>query len=215
MDYLPIDLALNVAVPVLPVPLHGRFVEMTGYGHRFLVASDGLYLEVRRDWVHVIWPVATDARVAKPFGRLTSRVRFECGSIPRWIKDCFAGEARDSGNTEIAACVLWNSKTRAFNYRRCEAITANFARIEYVRPALGLDESLVVDLHSHGFGRAYFSALDDLDDQHEVKIAGVVGTVNSVPTWQFRLCVNGIFVNGTPDSALGDTDNLTKEYESA
>ena len=133
--------------------------------------------------------------MAKPFGAVQRGVRIEFGAIPPWVKARFAGDAIASGNMEIAACVIWNTVTQTLDSRRCEALHASSHRIQYVRPALAANESLVLDLHSHGHGPAYFSSTDDEDDRNEVKIAGVVGNVNGELSWKFRLCLAGIFIN--------------------
>lgn len=195
MIYSPLDLALQAAVPTVPVPLHGKFVGLQQSGHRFLIASDGLYIEIRRAWLHAVWPVALDSKVAKPFGKVEACVDLAFGRIPHWILGSFENDAIGSGNMEIAACVVWNAVERTLHYRPCESIRASSHRVEYRRPVLAADESLVIDLHSHGYGRAYFSGVDNEDDANEVKIAAVVGTVNAVPTWKFRLCLAGLFVD--------------------
>lgn len=194
MNYAALDRAMHTITPVLPVPLHGEFTPMATPGHRFLVASNGLFMELKRSWLHAIWPIAADTDVAKPFGALTKHVTLEFGVIPAWIKDTLAKEAAAAGNIEIAAWVIWNSLTRSLEYRSCGTIEASSAKINYERPRLLDHESLVIDLHSHGFGPAFFSSTDNEDDKDEVKISGVIGNVNGVPTWKFRLCLSGIFV---------------------
>ena len=205
MKYSPLDLALQNVVPVLAVPLHGTFEPLVNIGQRFLVGGDGLYIEVRRAWLHAVWPIAHESRVAKPFGVVQRCVRMEFGAIPGWIKERFASDAIASGNMEIAACIVWNSFTQTLDYRRCIALNASSHRIEYVRPSLASYESLVLDLHSHGHGRAFFSATDNEDDRNEVKIAGVVGNVNGELSWKFRLCLAGIFIN--------ESDKHSQQYD--
>lgn len=195
MNYTSLDLAMHAAVPVLPVPRHGQFIPLVENGHRFLVASDGLYVEIRREWLHALWPVAVDTTVAKPYGFVDPKVDLAFGRVPEWIRKQFEHDAALRGNVEIAACVVWSASQRALRYLPCEALHATACHIEYRRPAIGADESLVIDLHSHGHGTAFFSHVDDRDDANEVKIAGVLGTVNTTPTWKFRLCLNGIFID--------------------
>ena len=55
------------------------------------------------------------------------------------------------------------------------------------------DETLAVDLHTHGYGRPFWSAKDDRDDQG-IKVAGVFGCLHQPkPRAEFRLVVNGRF----------------------
>ena len=55
------------------------------------------------------------------------------------------------------------------------------------------DETLAVDLHTHGYGRPFWSDKDDRDDQG-IRVAGVFGCLHQpTPQAQFRLVVNGRF----------------------
>ena len=61
-------------------------------------------------------------------------------------------------------------------------------------PPLARDESIAVDLHTHGVLPAFWSATDDLDDR-SVKVAGVFGNLNrEQPSAAFRLVLNGMYL---------------------
>ena len=49
------------------------------------------------------------------------------------------------------------------------------------------------DCHSHGRGKAFFSSTDDRDDQHDVKLALVLGHCHQTPSVALRLCAKGRF----------------------
>jgi PRTRC genetic system protein A len=193
------------------MPLHGTFTPLDKDGHRFLLGKNGTFIEVRRNWLHAIWPDGEGACAAKPYGTVDKVVTLAFGTIPAWVTSQFAQDAKASGNVEIAACVIWDAHTRSLHYRRCETITASRAHIQYRRPALAAHESLVIDLHSHGLGNAFFSGQDDKDDCGEVKIAGVIGNVNGVPTWKFRLCLLGMFINVPIPEAVAAASQMTDE----
>jgi len=54
---------------------------------------------------------------------------------------------------------------------------------------------LVIDIHSHGNCRAFFSDTDNKDDMGATKISGVIGNLDQTNvTAKFRLCVNGVFL---------------------
>lgn len=55
-----LDLAVLAAAPLAAVPAHARFAPLPAErsSHRYLVARDGLWLEVRRPWLHFLWPLA-------------------------------------------------------------------------------------------------------------------------------------------------------------
>ena len=65
--------------------------------------------------------------------------------------------------------------------------------IEYRMPPLARDESIAVDLHTHGLLPAFWSATDDRDDR-SVKVAGVFGNLDrEQPSAAFRLVLNGMY----------------------
>ncbi|MFZ6876088.1 Mov34/MPN/PAD-1 family protein [Undibacterium sp. Di27W] len=62
---------------------------------------------------------------------------------------------------------------------------------------------MVIDIHSHGFYPAFFSAKDNLDDKDTTKIAAVISFTKSADgeihcNAKFRLCINGIFIPMMP-----------------
>lgn len=213
MKYSPIDLALQQLAPVVAVPLHGTFEPLDKNGYRFLVAGNGTFIEAKRDWIHVIWPDGDQSRAVKPYGMIQPKVTLAFGTIPAWIATRFAMDASSHGNCEMAAWVVWNARTQQLDYRLCEPIAASSVRIAYHAPELAAHESLCIDLHSHGFGPAFFSAQDDQDDAGQVKIAGVVGNVNGKLSWKFRLCVMGITINVPFDAATSETGQPVMEVQ--
>jgi PRTRC genetic system protein A len=108
----------------------------------------------------------------------------------------FALHARTAAPVEAAAGIIWNSATRLWRIEYPEIIgEASAAHIQYKQVELADDEHLVIDLHSHGHGAAFFSSTDDVDDAGSVKIAGVYGNLDQgAPTVSFRLCVLGLTI---------------------
>ena len=69
------DQALLKAAPVAVVPAKLEFFPLQENGHRFLLAGDGLYLEVRRPWLHFIRIIADhQSGVRIPFGQANQTV---------------------------------------------------------------------------------------------------------------------------------------------
>ena len=65
--------------------------------------------------------------------------------------------------------------------------------IDYRMPSLQEDESIAIDLHTHGRSPAFWSPTDNRDDRG-VKVAGVFGNLHQVrPSAAFRLAVNGYY----------------------
>jgi PRTRC genetic system protein A len=108
----------------------------------------------------------------------------------------FAIKARADAPIEAAASVLWDHRQKQWRIEYPEIIgEASASRIHYRQVEPGPDESVAIDLHSHGHLDAFFSATDDADDRGAVKVSGVYGNLDTdKPTVAFRLCVLGLYI---------------------
>ncbi|MBB6591172.1 PRTRC system protein A [Ralstonia solanacearum] len=195
-----LDAKLWDSAPTIAVPKFAEFKQLEEVGHRFLATAEGLFVEVRRPWLHVIQPVAplNGQTVRPPYGTVKPKVElsFErLGAIFPMVRT-FIEAARQAAPNEHAAWVIWDSHTGDLAYRELNITSASPGAIDYERPKLQDHESLVVDMHSHGALAAFFSEQDNHDDAGEVKISCVVGDLadGKTPSIQFRLCVLGMFL---------------------
>lgn len=190
--------------PTLPVPKYGDLPAIDN-GHRFVVADDGLWIEIKRPWLHMIWPLAQQTGVAIPYGSLRRKAQFAFGKLPVDLILDFANYATAALPNEAAAWLVWNEQTRQLEYLPLPPVSAGSGHIQFERPALAPYQSVAVDLHSHGAGPALFSAQDNQDDAGEVKISGVIGSLTPegyrLPTIEFRICALGITVPVPVDPA--------------
>ena len=188
------------SAPTVAVPKFAAFKELEEVGHRFLATAEGLFVEVRRPWLHVIQPVAplNGQTVRPPYGTVKPKVQlaFERLGVAFPLVRAFIDDARTKAPNEHAAWVIWNSRTGELEYRHLNIANASPGAISYERPVLAHHESLVLDLHSHGTMAAFFSSTDNEDDAGEVKISCVVGDLvdGKTPSIQFRLCALGMFL---------------------
>ncbi len=199
----PRDRILQLQTPAVMVPRYGELPPMEKSGHRYLVAENGLWLEVKRPWLHARVPLpeylpdAVDGHPHPlPFGRVEQLVQYAI--TPDDLVDLqerFLVDAARAMPNECAAWGVYDDLTGAIEYSPCIALEASAGGISFHRPTLGLNEHFAVDLHSHGALQAFFSATDDEDDRGEVKIACVAGTLDEAPTWATRLCLLGIFID--------------------
>ena len=189
-----LDLTIQNQCPTVVAPKYQEFAPLETIGHRFITASDGLWVEIHRPWVHIVWPVALSNGIAMPYGKLQRCIRLECGRLPADIIAKFEEDAKAASPNEIAAWVAWNEKTRLFAYLPLQAISAGTGHIHYTRPQLPEGEHLVIDLHSHGNHPAFFSQTDDKDDAGEVKFSIVVGSPSGSfgTVKKIRLCALGL-----------------------
>lgn len=193
----------------MAVPTYGELPPLAMNAHRFLVAKESVYLEVKRPWLHValdLFEHAGGFPMPLPYGDYDERpyeVAFDWREHAFPLLSRFIDEAAAASPTEHAAWLVWNAETRELEYRRLAAIAASAGGISYHYPMLEGHESLAIDLHSHGALNAFFSPTDDEDDRGAVKIAGVIGNLDATaPGWQFRLSALGLFVELDLDDSM-------------
>lgn len=201
------DQILQQTCPTIMVPRFSELEPLATSGHRFLVASDGLWMEVRRPWLHAMLPVALQHGVAMPYGTVRPRINFLCGAVPRTLLHQFSPEAVRNMPNECGAWIVWSEHTGEFRYQSLTATSSGIGHLNIDRPALEEGEHLVVDMHSHGELPAFFSSTDDRDDAGEVKLSFVLGSLGSEDvSSKIRLCLNGLFVEAAD---LLENSNLT------
>lgn len=171
------DLMLQAHAPIVTVPVYGEFEELNKTGHRFLLARDGLWLEARNPWVYVRWPIAQCRKVPIPAGELAKSVVLAFDRAPADLLNRFILMARDACPNEIGAVVVWNEDHDEFELVATRTIKAGIGHLKYERQETADREHVVMDLHSHGPLKAYFSKVDVADTGSEVVIAVVVGNL--------------------------------------
>ena len=190
----PVDFALQGSFPSVMVPTREPVAPMSGPGERLLVASNGVFLEIGRPWVRLVRRLALFAwGTPVPYGEVAEQTELLCGSVPAELVVEFARMARAALPNEAGAWIVWDAVTGLFRLVPLPSLSHGPGHLHYERPHLRDGEWLVVDCHSHGQSRAYFSTTDDRDDQHDVKLALVLGNCDGVPSMTLRLCAKGRF----------------------
>ncbi|AMU14865.1 jamm isopeptidase [Burkholderia cenocepacia] len=199
-ENLPLDVALFDSAPIVAVPKHAKFVPLQDVGHRFLATAEGIFVEVRRPWLHVIQLLTKlpENSPRPPYGLIMPKIELSFGRLGVAIPfvQGFAEEARAALPNEHAAWIVWDAEAQKLEYKALHVTTSSPGSIAFERPDLPPHQSLAIDLHSHGTGPAFFSGTDDADDAGEVKISGVLGGLGdgNTPSVAFRLCVLGITI---------------------
>ncbi|MET3232088.1 UNVERIFIED_ORG: PRTRC genetic system protein A [Burkholderia sp. 1263] len=199
-ENLPLDAALFDSAPTVAVPKHAKFAPLADVGHRFLMTAQGVFIEVRRPWLHVIQQLAkhNDTGPRPPYGDIEPKIELAFGRLGVALPflQAFAEEARAALPNEHAAWVVWDQQKKELAYKALHVSKATPGSITFERPQLAAHESLAIDIHSHGDGAAFFSDQDNADDAGEVKISAVLGGLGegATPSVAFRLCVLGMFV---------------------
>jgi PRTRC genetic system protein A len=200
MNAQEIDAFLASTMPVVPVPKTAGLPSLEEDGQRLLVAGDGLWLEVKRAWLHARVPLAQQAEVTLPYGGVEKTITFRMPPlrVDQGSLDWFIAEAKRVYPREVAGGIYWNEETGDVRNVIFESTEASGSEVKYKRPETAANEHLIVDVHSHGVWRAFFSEQDDEDDRGEVKIAVVLGDVMSSegPEVKSRMCLLGKYLKG-------------------
>lgn len=193
----PRDQYLQQLVPTVMVPRFEQLQPLETSGHRYLACAAGLKLEIRRPWLHAIVTVAANLGPELPYGAGPSdKVELTCGVIPRELLQAFVEHARAALPNEVQAWVVWNEAADEFELQILQALSASPGHINYNRPNLPLGTWQVMDIHSHGIAAAFFSEQDDRDDQGEIKLAAVVG---SLLPGRYDLVARGVMLGNFVD----------------
>ncbi len=189
----PRDQALLAACPVVAAPRFGALSEM-GNGQRIIVARNGWFVQTRLDWLDSIVALGHGLpQMRLPYGEVAERLCFSFGVLPIRLIEAFVAAGRERLPNETAGVLIYSRRTGQLRLAMCEPERASPVHIRYRRPAMAEDETVAVDLHTHGRAPAFWSGEDDRDDQG-IKVAGVFGLLDRPrPSACFRLVVNGLY----------------------
>lgn len=189
----PRDQALRSTCPVVAAPRFGALPEM-GNGQRVIVARNGWFVQTRLDWLDSIVALGRGLPLMRlPYGEVTEHLRFGFGKLPIPLIEAFVRAGRACLPDEAAGVLVYSRSTGQLRLAMCEPERASPSHIRYRRPPMAEDETVAVDLHTHGCGAAFWSGEDDRDDVG-IKVAGVFGLLDQrQPTACFRLVVNGLY----------------------
>ena len=187
------DLALQSACPVIAAPRFGPLPDMVN-GQRIILAANGVFVQVKLDWLDCIQRLSPALPIPLPYGGIEERLTFTFGVLPIRLIEAFIEAARRGLPNEVAGALIYSRRSRSLRLALCEPLDVSPHQIDYRVPAMDADETLAVDLHTHGHGLPFWSAKDDRDDQG-IKVAGVLGCLHQPkPSALFRLVVNGRFL---------------------
>jgi len=187
------DLALQSACPVIAAPRFGPLPDMVN-GQRIILAANGVFVQVKLDWLDCIQRLSPALPIPLPYGGIEERLTFTFGVLPIRLIEAFIEAGRRGLPNEVAGALIYSRRSRSLRLALCEPLDVSPHQIDYRMPAMDADETLAVDLHTHGHGLPFWSAKDDRDDQG-IKVAGVLGCLHQPkPSALFRLVVNGRFL---------------------
>lgn len=185
------DACLLATTPSVMMPRFGMLPELAVNGRRYIAAQDGWYLEARSVALHVCVRVAASPH-PMPYGACAERVDLPFGLLPSSFIDTLRRPAMKASPNEWAAAVIADPAIAGYRLVTPEVESVSAGHIHYRLPD-AYSDSLFLDIHSHGNGEAFFSAVDDASDVHGVYIASVLGHCDSATTMtsMSRLVIDG------------------------
>ena len=161
--------------------IHGAYPD-EGMGYTYLMAGNGLFLETKGRLITArILLAEAEVRGLEPLEEL---LELRHGRIPRHLLALVMDIMTAGHDREMYAAIVWDGEYRIV--LPPQEAGPNYVDYETV-------PGTMVDIHSHGRMRAFFSATDDADDQGFV-VSVVVGLLDTLfPEIVARLCVYGYF----------------------
>lgn len=187
------DAASQAACPVVIAPRFDPLPDMPP-GQRLVVAANGLFVQVKLDWLDCIRCLTPQGiGLPLPYGAVEERLCFSFGVLPIRLIEQFIESGRQSLPNEVAGALIYARSSGTLRLALCEPVRSSPVHIDYRMPPMATDESLALDLHTHGRAAAFWSDDDDRDDRG-IKIAGVFGRLHEPrPDACFRLVINGFY----------------------
>lgn len=197
-DYLtnPLDRACLLVTPTLMAPRFGVLPEIKESEQRFIIASDGVYIEARTPTIHARLRVS-ETKQPFPYGKVEETIKLYGGRIPFDVIEQARKRATGSSPKEWGGSICWTPE-RGYWLDEPEILVQTSASLSY-RNTVD-DSALVVDIHSHGLHKSFFSKTDNEDDRERggVYIAAVIGECSSASASEvatmmitMRMVING------------------------
>lgn len=188
----PRDKALALTLPVVMAPRHSRLEPVAVGCKRLLAGHNGLYLEVRSPALHACL-LLQPMNHPLPYGAVKEFVRPAAGPIPVGLMRAAVERAVAACPNETAMALVLDTIPGVGSRYRLQSLPIHAADPLHVQYDDVIDDDqLVVDIHSHGQARAFFSDVDDQSDRQRrgPYLAFVLGTCQAAHTTTLnaRLC---------------------------
>lgn len=184
----PMDVVLQKIVPTIMVHARTPFEPLAENGHRFLAAHDGLWMEVKTDWLYLCYPIAQQRVIPLPYGSLSPNIDIRYGPPPITLLQRFQLDAKEACPGQAHAWITW-SQLGGFRYYRLDRKRTENGKQDVSWPELQEGENLVFNLHSHGSAPPFFSEEDTQVNAHGSYFSGVFGHCDA-ETQESRYCLH-------------------------
>ena len=181
-----LDMALREQFQLHIVGVYTAFSPLRESGVRLLMTAKGLMLEACNGvYYHRDYLVKELPSITLPYGELEPIIEL-VNPVDQELVSMFISQARrdahEKSDTEIVRLII-KAPGRA---PRCinPTLKSSSTHAEYDLSQIAADEEIIVDLHSHGVGKPFFSSTDNLDDSRykgHLKLSIVLGLCDLEP----------------------------------
>lgn len=175
------DRMLLAQMPLVAVPTETQVERLDKNGQRLLLAGNGIFIEVRRDWLYAIRQCGgLHPDLQTPFGAVQEVTELAGKRIPRSLIDAFVERAKAASPQEVGATITYDLVRDRWALRMNRSVSASTVALSYEIPDLASSEYRVVDIHSHGEGPAFVSSTDRRDTRGATAFVMVAGKVSDL-----------------------------------
>ena len=161
----------------------GGLAGVQGVGYDYVLGAGGVHVQSRS--AHLTARVLVAPGPVRGLAPVAEKVHLAHGPIPAGLFELGLRWFQDAPETERFFAIRWDGDA----YRLVVPPQAGSATRLAYRPPAGV----VAEFHSHGSSPAFFSAVDDRDEQG-FRVYGVVGRLDSpLPELRLRVGVYGHF----------------------
>jgi len=174
------DRLIQERFPTIMAPRYQTLPPCLLHQTRLLMARGGLYIETLQPFGafrRCLWGADREL----PYGEVTEVDEFSAILRDSRVAAIFekyilpgAAEYADE-NREWAGWIVW-SREEGYSHMPLDFEASASSVVIRHRPVLPEGAHLVIDVHSHGLMKAFFSSTDDLDDSGGVRLSVVLGS---------------------------------------
>lgn len=189
-----LDRAIQAQVPLEYAPIKSPYIPLQTNGRRYVLAKDGLYLEYKTEWLHILKRVSVmEGLHQSPFGEITEFCKIHNTQSLMKAVSLFAIQSKGD-EIERGAYVMFDKNTAKYLTTELVALDSGQSHLRYQSAPLQENHLLVGDIHTHGFSDSFFSPTDNADDAKGYKMAFVIGNLDKEKfTTKARICLGGVF----------------------
>lgn len=189
-----LDSSLAEVTPTVTAPRYAAFEPVQLGRWRFVHAANGMFIEARSPALYARLQIS--ASFGAPYGELEPAVHLLGGRVGSDIADAIAERALQWSATEWAGVVVYDHDDQCYRLIEPQVRSRSGTHITYERVDRDPRFTTVVDVHTHGYGRARFSPQDDDSDTVGFYIAVVLGGCQSRASlqWSARIAIYGRYV---------------------